>query len=358
MRTLAALSAILLLAAPMAMADCTTSCASPTQVNVSSFPYSDAYSDTACTGCTSLDDLGCLGSYDNGAGSFYRVTNDTGAEIVLQVDFQSTTTWTGLAAFTDCADMATCLWSQTSTSTLAVSRQETLAAGASIYLLADTWPTPNCANYTLDLSIGVLPANYTVDDACATPFEDISATGTALGLTDDAEANIQIPFDFGFFGTLFAAPIDLRVGNNGGILFNTTAGEVGTGAQIVAGGTRAIFPFWDDLDDETGDVYWQVLGSAPNRRLVVEWYQRPHFNGVGAATFEAILYETTGVITFVYNDVVFGDVAMDYGISATVGLQGPLAVEYSYNTASLADGMCISFTPEFVPVELQSFSVE
>ncbi len=356
---LGVLSVVLLLGAPMAMADCTTSCAAPIQVNVSSLPYTDTYSDASCTGCTPFDDGGCLGSYDDGAGSFYRVTNDTGADILLQVNFQSTTGWTGLAAFTDCADMGNCLWDQTSSGALLVDRQDTLAAGASVYLLADTWPSPSCANYTLELSIGVTPSDYTVDDTCSTPFEDVSGTGTALGLADDGEGNIQMPFDFGFFGTVYPAPVDLRVGNNGGILFDATVGDVIAGnAALVAGGARAVFPFWDDLDDETGDVFWEVLGSAPDRRLIVQWHERPHYNGIGAATFQVVFYEATSEIVFVYDDVEFGDAAFDFGASATVGLQGPLAVQYSFNTPSLSNGMCISFVPDFVPVELQAFSIE
>jgi hypothetical protein len=57
-----------------------------------------------------------------------------------------------------------------------------------------------------------------------TTFVDISATGTALNLTDDSEANIVSPFPFTFFG---ATSSDLRVGNNGGILFGVTTGDLG-----------------------------------------------------------------------------------------------------------------------------------
>ena len=128
----------------------------------------------------------------------------------------------------------------------------------------------------------------------AVPFIDISATGTALGLTDDSEANIVSPFPFTFFG---ATSSDLRVGNNGGILFSVTAGDLGmTNAALPAATglpAPAILPFWDDMDDETGNVYWEVQGTAPDRKLIVEWYNRPHFSNTGSATFEAILYETS-----------------------------------------------------------------
>ena len=152
----------------------------------------------------------------------------------------------------------------------------------------------------------------------AVPFIDISATGTALNLTDDSEANIVSPFPFTFFG---ATSSDLRVGNNGGILFGVTTGDLGlTNAALPAATglpAPAILPFWDDMDDETGNVYWEVQGTAPNRKLIVEWYNRPHFNGVGTATFEAILYETSNAIEFRYLDTDFGNAAYNYGASAT-----------------------------------------
>ena len=111
----------------------------------------------------------------------------------------------------------------------------------------------------------------------------INATGTALGLADDGEANITMPFPFTFYGVTSS---NLRVGNNGGILFNATTGDVGiTNAALpVASPALSILPFWDDIDSDTGDVYWEVQGPRPtaaDRRV----YNRPHFSNVGSATF-------------------------------------------------------------------------
>ena len=67
-----------------------------------------------------------------------------------------------------------------------------------------------------------------------------------------------------FFGVTSS---DLRVGNNGAILFDATVGEVGvTNAALPAAALGlAMAPFWDDMGSDTGDVYWEVQGTTPNR---------------------------------------------------------------------------------------------
>ena len=176
-------------------------------------------------------------------------------------------------------------------------------------------------------------------------YEWIDATdGTALGLTDDGEGNVTLPFAFSFYGTSSTA---IRVANNGGFLFNVTTGDLST-ANADLGTTTAsnlVVPFWDDIDADTGDVYYKTVGTEPNRIFVVEWYNRPHFSNVGNATFELLLYESTNNIKYQYQDVVFGNALYDYGISATAGIRqtGTNYLQYSYNQAVLADGLSICF---------------
>jgi hypothetical protein len=183
----------------------------------------------------------------------------------------------------------------------------------------------------------------------------IETTGTALGLSDDEEANITSPFSFTLFGVTGTS---LRVGNNGGILFNATAGDVTAVNSNIPATTPAlaILPFWDDIDAETGDVYWEVLGTAPSRQLVVEWYNRPHYNNVRSVTFEAILFEGSNQIMFQYADVDFGNASFDFGVSATVGLNldASSAVKFSYNQAVITNGTALLFTP----VTLQTASAQ
>jgi len=180
-------------------------------------------------------------------------------------------------------------------------------------------------------------------------FEDISTTGTNLELDDDGEANVEIGFDFAFFG---ATSNIVRVGNNGGILFGVDAGDLGYNNLTLPNATvgPAILPFWDDFDSENGGVYAQTLGDAPNRRLVVEWKDRLHYDGsenTDPATFEAIFYEGSNTILFQYADVDMDGTEFDDGASATIGLnQGNRANQFSYDTASVSAGTAILFTPQ------------
>lgn len=183
-------------------------------------------------------------------------------------------------------------------------------------------------------------AQLTIDDADMTPFEDISTTGTALGLTDDGEENIVIPFEFNLDGQISS---DLRIGNNGGILYGVTEGDLFAGNLPLDGESPRIVPFWDDFDDEMGEVYWEVLGTEPARRVIIQWDDRPHFPGdteIDPATFQVVLFETTNDILFVYDDVLFDDPDFDNGQSATIGVVSETNVyQYAFNDPSPLDGI-------------------
>ncbi len=182
----------------------------------------------------------------------------------------------------------------------------------------------------------VLPG-YTSNDTVPAAFVDITATGTGLNLTDDGSAAITSPFAFSFYGV---PSTQFCVGNNGVLVFGVSTCTVAFSNVALPGtfGGAAIAPFWDDMFQPSGNVYWAVQGSAPNRTLIVEW-DRAHYNS-GAETsdraqFEVILGEN-GSLSFQYQDLLFGTPnTFDNGISATIGLQGaggsPVN-QYSFNT--------------------------
>ena len=195
---------------------------------------------------------------------------------------------------------------------------------------------------------------YTYADSdeasCTTTFNDISGINPGLSLADDGETNVILPFDFTFYGVDSS---DLRVGNNGALIFGATTGEIAAGnvaLQVDSGGFGAgIMPFWDDLDTETGDVYTATVGVSPTRQYIVQWHQRPHFNGIDDATLQVVLYEDSGNIDFVYSDTLFADTEFDYGASATIGIQqdpddGSSFLQYSFDTPTLTTTTAICFT--------------
>ena len=81
--------------------------------------------------------------------------------------------------------------------------------------------------------------------------------------------------------------------------------------------------------------------------LIVEWYNRPHFNDIGSSTFEAILYEATNEIKFQYAGRRLRRPAYNNGASATVGINknATTALQVSFNQPVIQNGQAILFTP-------------
>ena len=174
-------------------------------------------------------------------------------------------------------------------------------------------------------------------------FTDISTTGTALGLADDGDANFQSAF----------LSANVRVANNGGVAIEPVgggqlfAGNVSLPVVNALGGNEIFLPFWDDLDTELGDVFVQDFAD----RFIVQWENRPHFNGIGATdgvTFQVQIFGRVGtagrgdiIAQYLYEDVTFADQpTFDNGASATIGYQTDptSAVQFSFDTASVNNG--------------------
>jgi hypothetical protein len=201
------------------------------------------------------------------------------------------------------------------------------------------------------------PAAAQLEMTCSLPgtYVDISGTGTSLGLVDEGTA--EIPAGFDLTATLFAGDGSGRVwvSNNGAIGFLGDGGSAGAfwlnttlpnfGLFGGAHGTPQSLPaYWDDLDDDTGDVYYETIGTAGSRVLIIQWQDRPHFAGDAVidgneATFQIQVFEDatsgTGYAQFLYLDVDFQDPALDEGASATVGYQADghqNDVQWSFDT--------------------------
>ncbi|MNK05611.1 Fibronectin type III domain protein [compost metagenome] len=162
-------------------------------------------------------------------------------------------------------------------------------------------------------------------DCPAAGFIDIEPTGTDLGLTDDGEVGMTLPFPILYQGTLVT---DCTIGNNGGMVLGTTTAQVGYGGNMTTLNGNFIFPWGDDLDEESGNVYQQTIGTAPNRTFIVQWDNICNFSGSVTAptvTFQVQFDEATHRIWFVYDDVVFGppNAADDYAANADIGVSGP-----------------------------------
>ena len=196
---------------------------------------------------------------------------------------------------------------------------------------------------------------------------EISGTGTeVLPNSDDSWVeDIGLGFFFNYYGTDYS---QLAISNNG-LLFSggTTWQYVNEPITQTLGVHGFIAPFWDDLVTwGSGTIYYQTIGTYPNRMFVVEWYDNQHFEtSTLGVTFEAILYEGSNNILFQYKDVDFGNVywavegdnpPYDNGGSATVGIEDPAGddgLQYSFNEQVIDPGLAILFKfPQFTGTNL------
>jgi len=175
-------------------------------------------------------------------------------------------------------------------------------------------------------------------------WQDISSTGHNLGLTgmNDYYHAIRLPFAFSFYTHTYT---EVAVSSYGQIFFTDDYPDTDfyhrALPSLVNGTNQFIVPFWSSLDylsANPSQVFYQLQGQAPRRRLVIQW-DKVQRDG-SAITFQAILLEGSNNILFQYQSL--NGVKAD---NATVGLQGSAEVglQYAYNEPKLADGLAICF---------------
>jgi hypothetical protein len=171
---------------------------------------------------------------------------------------------------------------------------------------------------------------------------DISATGTDMGLSDDSHFYpITLPFSFNFYGTDHN---QVAVGSNGTVYFEDAYmgfSNTAIPASNSYGVNDFIAVYWDDLNPgSAGAVYYEVVGEAPLRKLIVQWEGVPNYGTSDAVTAQAILFEGTNNILVQYLDP-----SGEAGSGATTGIQGDTAtgLQYGYNTAHLSADLAVCY---------------
>lgn len=170
-----------------------------------------------------------------------------------------------------------------------------------------------------------------------TGFIDISGTGVALGLSDDGEASINLPFSNAILpsGTYTIANNGVIAQGNVGVDYrNTTIPSSDFSGVMLA-------TFWDDISDDSGDVYYEFTTINGIDALIVQWHDRPHYNSSGTVTFQAQILDSDATpVRYAYQDIDFSDTTYNNGASATIGIQfdPQSADQFSYNTTAVSDG--------------------
>ncbi len=170
------------------------------------------------------------------------------------------------------------------------------------------------------------------------------------GYVDDGNwGAFPIGFSFDFFGNNYTS---FYVTSNGLVMFGGGSNQyTNNPIPTTTGADNFIAPFWDDLViHATGDIMYQTIGTAPNRKLVVQFNNMSFWNSpVLLGTFQVILYEGSNNIQTQYRSIVDLTSSRASGNSATVGLEnanGSAGVVCSYNTAGyIQSEKAILFTP-------------
>lgn len=135
---------------------------------------------------------------------------------------------------------------------------------------------------------------------------------------DDAWSPVDnLPFDFCYFENI---ETEFQVGSNGVIRFDVDPGDVGSGSNGWSFsenlpnnsnptlGEANIFTPGHDIDpsvSNTEEIGYEVLGTFPNRVLVVSYYEVPMFSGTCnslLATQMVVFYEFSNVIEIYMQD--------------------------------------------------------
>ena len=208
--------------------------------------------------------------------------------------------------------------------------------------------------------------NYTATDNTVYSFIDPAGGGSApsvLAGTDDGGALLTLPFALQFYGQSYTM---LCVSSNGVAYFvsggSTFCGSATQTADFantdlsstaVPGDLPAIAPLWTDLTFApagAGAVYYQTVGTTPNRQFIIEWYNAFPAGSASPVTFEAILNEGSNNVLFQYQTINLGSDAASNGAKATIGLRNSggntngKEIEWSYNSAVLSNNDAILFT--------------
>jgi len=177
----------------------------------------------------------------------------------------------------------------------------------------------------------------------------LPADDTVVDLTgDDDYVDIDLPFPFTYYGSTYIRP-KVWLSTNGFLSFVDPGGshpDDRTTLPHTASPNATLCAFWDDLwVDSAASVRTATVGTAPNRRFVIEWRNVFIFgNDIDRFSVEIVLAET-GEISFNYAAL---DTSAEQGAAATVGVEdiaGANGVQHSYRQPVLRSGTAVVFAP-------------
>ena len=151
--------------------------------------------------------------------------------------------------------------------------------------------------------------SYAVTAEAYTPYGDFNAgTPLAADADDSFFEQVEIPFNFCYFGSNYSSVI---IGTNGVVSFNTSqlnninypnVDELNPNISLPR---SSIFGAYNDLvfsKDDDSEIYYSVIGTAPCRKLIINFYKGRLVGCNLTATSQIVLSEGSNMIeVFVEN---------------------------------------------------------
>jgi extracellular elastinolytic metalloproteinase len=186
---------------------------------------------------------------------------------------------------------------------------------------------PTTLNFTLP------PRTDAFGYSCSVETTAFTEAANVLALTgDDAATAVPLPFPFRYYGQEYTTAFVSTNGHVNFLALSTSLANVALPAT--AAPNAAIYGFWDDLfvDSPTASVRTELLGTAPNRRFVVEWRNVRFFGDTTRRIdLNIVLHENGQILTQSRNRA---DDGRERGNSATLGIEnatGTVALQFSFN---------------------------
>jgi hypothetical protein len=220
--------------------------------------------------------------------------------------------------------------------------------------------------FIFNLAFGQSLLSYSTLRNTGITYASINATGnafdswrnTATFTQDDNRSDFtDIGFDFWYNGVRYT---QFSVSTNGFLDFSTSAADGGASGgafsynntvfSSTAAGTRtypSLALFYDDLTAQGGvsalgnSIKYAVTGTSPNKVLTIEWINMAVFGNTSPSlNFQAKLYESSGIIEFIYGTMTQGTQVFSY----TSGLNSQTVSNSNANLKALQVANSTTFT--------------
>ena len=194
--------------------------------------------------------------------------------------------------------------------------------------------TNNTSSLAADLNSNLIDMTTGTTSLITTGADDAASTVTGIGFT--------FTFD-GVAYTQFSASTNGLIRLGATVVGATTYG-IGQASQAL------IAPFAGDLEmKSSGKIHFKLIGTAPNRTLVVEFLEMGldytgTFTTPGDGSFQARLYESSNVIEFVYanmfrNTSITNSAALTFNVGISSGNNVTTIASVNTNTNNVSNAL-------------------